>query len=127
MSSRAWYISDIIENKGTIVLDTMGIEYTLIELSGIGQPYMVTGFIDLSNMIDDSELYLREYIGFDAGEYKKYLSYRFRGVQIDPLMLITPKYLMDNDKYKLTLLLSSGSYLEVPYKIIVFKYTSREL
>jgi len=122
-----WYISDIIPYEGTITLDTPNVEVVVIELTNVNAYYMVTGFLDLSNMQSNSEIYLREYIDLTQGIYKKYLSYRFRGEQIDPLIMITPKYFTSNDKYKLTLTLTGGSPLQIPYKLLVFKYASREI
>ena len=122
-----WYISDIIPYEGTITLDTPNVEVVVIELTNVNAYYMVTGFLDLSNMQSNSEIYLREYIDLTQGIYKKYLSYRFRGEQIDPLIMITPKYFTPNDKYKLTLTLTGGSPLQIPYKLLVFKYASREI
>ena len=122
-----WYISDIVPYEGTITLDTPNVEVVVIELTNVNAYYMVTGFLDLSNMQSNSEIYLREYIDLAQGIYKKYLSYRFRGEQIDPLIMITPKYFTSNDKYKLTLTLTGGSPLQIPYKLLVFKYASREI
>jgi len=122
-----WYISDIIPYTGTIDLDAANVEYTVLELTNMDTYYMVTGYLDLSGMQRNNELYVREYIDLTQGTYKKYLSYRFRGEQIDPLVMITPKYLTDVDNYKLTLLLSGGQPISIPYKLLVFKYTSREL
>jgi len=122
-----WYISDIIPYTGTINLDTVNIEYTVLELKDMDTYYMVTGYLDLSGMQRGSEVYVREYLDLAQGTYKKYLSYRFRGEQIDPLVMVTPKYLTDTDNYKLTLLLSGGQPISIPYKLLVFKYASKEM
>jgi len=122
-----WYISDIIPYAGTINLDTANVEYIVLELKNMDTYYMVTGYLDLSGMQRGNEVYVREYLDLAQGTYKKYLSYRFRGEQIDPLVMVTPKYLTDTDNYKLTLLLSGGQSISIPYKLLVFKYASKEM
>ena len=122
-----WYISDIIPYEGTKTLSEYNAEVVIIELSDINAYYMVTGYLDLSNMQSDNEILVKEYIDLAQGTYKKYLSYRFRGIQTDPIVMVTPKYLTPNDRYKLVLVLTGGSPIDIPYKLLLFKYSSREI
>ena len=122
-----WYISDITPYQGTATLDIYDTEVIIIELSSVANYIMITGYLDLSNMQSDSEILVREYIDLTQGVYKKYLSYRFRGVQTDPIVMITPKYLTPGDSYKLALVLKAGSPIQIPYKFIQFTYASRTI
>ena len=122
-----WYIEDIVPYEGTIMLDTPNVEVTVIELTDIGKYYMVTGYLDLSNMLSINEIDMKEYIDLGEGVYKKYLTYKYRGEQLDPIIMLTPKYFTPNDNYKLTLTLLTGTSLQIPYKILLFKYNYREV
>jgi len=122
-----WYIEDIISYEGIITLDIPNVEVTVIELTGIGKYYMVTGYLDLSNMQSINEINMREYIDLGGGVYKKYLTYKYRGEQLDPIIMLTPKYFTPNDNYKLTLTLLTGTSLQIPYKLLLFKYNYREV
>jgi len=122
-----WYIEEIVPYEGTITLDTPSVEVTVIELTNIGKYYMVTGYLDLSDMLSVNEIDMKEYIDLGEGTYKKYLTYKYRGEQLDPIIMLTPKYFTPNDNYKLTLTLVSGTSLQIPYKILLFKYNYREV
>jgi len=122
-----WYIENIVPYEGMITLDTPNVEVTVIELTGVGKYYMITGYLDLSNMQSINEINMREYIDLGGGVYKKYLTYKYRGEQLDPIIMLTPKYFTPNDNYKLTLTLLTGTSLQIPYKLLLFKYNYREV
>jgi len=117
-----WYIRDILVYEGTVTIENIGEEVTVIELSNMSDYYMIVGFINLGSMSRGDELYVTEYIDLGSGVYDRYISARFSNEQRDPLVLITPKYFTSNDRYKLTVKQTSGVPLTISYKILVFIY-----
>jgi len=120
--SKVWYISDIIENKGTATLTDIGVEVAIMELVNVGKYFMVSGYLDLSNMLETNEITMKELLDLESGVYKSYLTCKFKGIQPDPILMITPKYFTPFDKYKLSLILNAGTGFSVPYKFLIFIY-----
>lgn len=91
-------LEDIIERVGVVTLLrkvaegtilTDGSEQTVFEYTGLG---VIQGYIDLQNMADGDEVIIRVYTKIKAdGEYKKYASDRFIGVQEEPALYILPR------------------------------------
>jgi len=117
-----WYIRDILRHEGVITITDIGVEVVIIELSNMTNYYMVVGYLNLSNMQRGDELLVKEYMDLGLGVYNRYISARFKDKQDDPIVMITPKYFTDYDKYKLTITQTAGVPRQIPYKILVFLY-----
>lgn len=70
-------------------LDADGSEQTLVEYSGLGR---VSGYVDLSEMQGGDAVEVREYgVAVVGGAYALHASEQYGGVQVLPLLHISPK------------------------------------
>jgi hypothetical protein len=97
--------------KGTLVAN--GSEQVVVEVSG---PARVSGYISLANMEEGDTVIIRQYVKLLDGEYKRYASEPYTGVQENPIIYITPKELAS--AIKVTLQQTSGTYKTFDYLFI---------
>jgi hypothetical protein len=97
--------------KGTLVTD--GSEQVVMEVSG---SVRVSGYISLANMEAGDTVVIRQYMKLLNGEYKRYASETYTGVQENPIVYIMPKELAS--AIKVTLQQTSGTYKTFDYLFI---------
>ncbi|MEM4959598.1 MAG: hypothetical protein QXX12_07010 [Nanopusillaceae archaeon] len=107
-------LDDIIEIKGTVTIDSLNVEYTIIDITN-PQNAIVEGYIDLSTLTDGDTLELVEYI-----DNKIFSKVSFVGAQAEPIIRLENKMLPSNTPYKITFKLASGSTPKtIAYAILV--------
>jgi hypothetical protein len=97
--------------KGTLVAD--GSEQVVMEISEAAR---VSGYISLANMEAGDTVIIMQYVRLLNGEYKRYASETYTGVQENPIVYITPKELASG--MKVTLQQTSGTYKTFDYLFI---------
>jgi hypothetical protein len=97
--------------KGTLIAD--GSEQVVVEASG---SVRVSGYISLANMEEDDTVIIRQYMKLLNGEYERYASETYTGVQENPVIYITPKELAS--AIKVTLQQTGGTYKTFDYLFI---------
>jgi hypothetical protein len=97
--------------KGTLVAD--GSEQVVMEITGSAR---VSGYISLANMEAGDTVVIRQHIKLLNGEYKRYASETYTGVQENPIVYITPKELASG--MKVTLQQTSGTYKTFGYTFV---------
>jgi hypothetical protein len=97
--------------KGTLIAD--GSEQVVMEISGSAR---VSGYISLANMEAGDTVVIRQYLKLLNGEYKRYATEPYTGVQENPIVYITPKELASATK--VTIQQTSGTYKTFDYLFI---------
>jgi hypothetical protein len=98
--------------KGTLTAD--GTEQTVLEFVDVG---VISGHIDLQNMVEGDAVVIRQYIKVkDGGEYKKYAEETYVGAQSLPIVHVTPKAV--DIAMKITLQQTSGTFKNFDYNFI---------
>jgi hypothetical protein len=99
--------------KNTILAD--GTEQTLLEYSGAIS--LISGYIDLSNMVEGDEVTITSYVKIkEGGDYVRYRSENFTGKQPEPALYLLPRLV--GIASKVTLKQTSGSYKNFDYLFV---------
>jgi len=107
-------LDDILEYKGTVSIDTLNVEYTIIDITN-PQNVIVEGYVDLSSLATGDSLDLTEYI-----DNKVFSKVSFTGPVAEPVLRLDSKMLPTNTPYKITVNLTQGSTPKtVSYAILV--------
>lgn len=111
-------IKDYVKFEGTLSPGSLGTEYTVLEITGEDEPYMVEGYIDLSALQSGDSVRIREYISVDGANYRIYEEGDFNGPVDKPVLRFHTKTLLGSMKYKVTLTQTAGTLRSFPYKFI---------
>ena len=118
------FVSDLIPYKGTVTPSDLNVETTVVEVSGLGVPFIVEGYIDLSQLQEGDVVEVREYISVDGTNYRLFLKSSFSGVQESPIIRFHSKTFTDDMKYKVTIIQTQGAIRSFPYRFIVEKLST---
>jgi len=112
------YVSDLIPHKGTVTPSDLNIETTIVEIANVGSPFIVEGYIDVSQLQDGDTLEIREYISVDGVNYQKFMSIILSNAQDNPIIRFHAKTFTDDMKYKVTIIQTTGTVRSFPYRFI---------
>lgn len=112
-------LDDIIEVKGTVTIDSLNVEYTIIDITN-PQNTIVEGYIDLSTITDGDTLELVEYI-----DNKIFSKVSFTGAQAEPVIRLENKMLPSNAQYKITVKLASGTTPKTINYVVIVEVTRK--
>jgi hypothetical protein len=102
-----------IIKKDTIIAD--GTEQVLLEY--FGRISTVSGYVDLSNMVDEDTVVIRAYVKIkEDGEYKLYQKDTYYGTQTAPALYVMPR--LSGFAFKITLQQTTGAYKNYDYLFV---------
>jgi len=112
----------IIQSKhryfGTVVT-IPNAEVTVVEIGPQPDDYIVEGYLDLSSLSLGDSVEVREYIVVDGVNYGLFARAPYYGPLVEPVVRLHAKTLLQDMKYKVTILQASGQSRAVPYGFIV--------
>jgi len=113
-----WVIDSIIPYKGTFTPSALNSEETVVEIIGDGKPFIVEGWLDLSQLGVDDAITVCEYVSVDGVDYKPFICLSFSGAQLDPILRFHAKTFEGTQKWKLTIEQTKGTLRNFPYNFL---------
>ena len=104
---------------GTVSIESLNTETTVVEVGPEDDDYMVEGYLDLSQLSSGDILVLREYVAVDGANYALFMSVELRGPLAEPALRVHTRTLLSSMRYRVTVTQTAGTPRSVPYGFIV--------
>jgi hypothetical protein len=113
-------IVEKINYVGSVTLDQLDREVTVVDIPAQLDDYMVEGYVDLSSISQDDVLVVTEYMSVDGANLRPFAQYSFSGPLSAPIYRFHTKTLYKSMLYRVTVKLVAGSVSKtIPYAFIV--------
>jgi len=113
-----WIIEDIVPYKGAFTPSSLNSEETIVEIIGDGKPFIVEGWLDLSELSEGDTIIICEYVSVNGTDYGSFMCLSFSGSQKDPILRFHAKTFEGSQKWKLTIKQTSGTLRNFPYNFL---------
>lgn len=107
-------VTNLVKYKDTLTPE-LSVETDVVSIPAGDHPFMVEGYIDLSNMEDGDTVTIKEYISADESTWSLYASQTFSGQQAEPLLRFHMKTV---PMYRVTITQTSGTAKQFKYWFI---------
>jgi hypothetical protein len=104
--------------SGTLALDSLNVETTVVEIDGATDDYTVEGYIDLGELQDGDVVIITEYIAVDGTNFRKFVDLTVTGAPERPIIRFHAKNLLASMKYKVTINQIAGTPRSFPYGFV---------
>lgn len=120
--------------RGTLTVQQIGVEYTIIEIQPQPDDYVLVGYIDAFELQAGEEIELAFYVAVDGVNQRRVFLNSYRNIQDTPVIYIKPIIVPRDGLAKLTLRQTRGTPRSFPYwiaKLIpdigIIKYLERQI